>query len=188
MKKHLILKLRVAAVMLLLIVALAVPWNSLAAPAYEATVSGGPKFFMVNAIQFRPYRPEIDPYTWNDELSNPGTEDNFYQAALTLPDNIKINKMVVYFYDKNPNPSKGFCAALWRFDPSTGDHAAMAELCTIDGDGQDKYRTIVDTSINEPLINQQRFSYYIEVSMNPAFYDVRVAAVRLDYSTRSDQQ
>ena len=178
MNSHRFLKLRIVAV-ILFTTALLIPVHSFSASAALPAIPGGPKFQMVNAHQFIPYRPETTTYVWNDELVNPGSEDNFNQAALSLPDHIKINKMVVYFYDNNPD--KGFCAALWRFDPATGDHLALAELCTIDGDALDQYRTAVDTSIVEPWVDQQRYSYYLEVFVQPAGDTVRIGAVRIDY-------
>jgi hypothetical protein len=91
--------------------------------------------------------------------------------------------MVVYFYDNN---DQDLVVALWRFDPSTGDHVEMA---TVSSSGaQDQYSNAADTSIIEPAVNQQSYSYYVEVGMPPAGSSLRVAAVRIDYSYRGAQQ
>jgi len=189
-------KLTVLSIVVLLTVVAAIPWRTLAAPPaqsplgprdptrkaapdLEAPVPRGPGFLMVNPFQFR---SAWQNRTWdyvNGELFNPGPEDNFYEAALTLPDNIVITKMVVYFYD---NSELDLCAGLWRFDPSTGDWLAMAEVAS--WGTEDQYRNVTDTSIIEPAVDQQRYSYLVEVGIPPVYADLRLAGVRLDYSYR----
>lgn len=164
------------AVVVLSVVALAVPWRSLAASVIAAPVMGGPKFQMLNAYHFSCAIAGPSRDLFNDELINNGPDDRFYQAGLSLPDNIKINKMVVYFTD---NSEKDLIVALWRFDPSTGSHLEMATVSSWGTQGQ--YLNAADTSINEPTINQKRYSYYVEVAMPPAGDTLRVAAVRIDY-------
>ena len=53
---------------------------------------------------------------------------------------------------------------------------------------EDSYRNLADTSIIEPVIDQQSYSYVIEVGM-PAgsFNTLRLAGVRIDYSYDSYQ-
>ena len=184
MNSHRLFKLTVLAVLALLAAVVAVPWRSLAASATAAPVPGGPKFLMVDAHQFRAWRPETAAYLSNDELINPGSEGNFYQAGLSLPDNIKITKMVIYFSDDNSE--QDLLVALWRFDPSTGDHVEMATVASSGVQGQ--YLNAADTSIIEPVVNQQRYSYYVEVAMPPAGDTLRVAAIRIDYRYRAAQQ
>jgi hypothetical protein len=190
-------KLTVLAIVVLLSTASAVTWRSsaaqlvhdsvdgmvgprdperIAAPAPEAPVPGGPGFQMVNAYQFRPYLPDLTGNYYNDELINPGLADKFYQAALSLPNNITITKVVVYFYDNVP---QDLVVALWRFDPSTGNHLEMATVAS--SDAQDQYRNAADTSIIEPAVDQQSYSYYVEAGMPPAGNTLRLAAVRIDY-------
>ena len=195
MNTHRLFKITILAIVVLLAISAAVPWRSLAAqpvqesvrlrdsvrmaaPAPVAPVPCGPGFQMVNAFQFRTAPPDLLGNFYNDELINPGTLDNFYQAALTLPNNITITGMVVYFCDNNSE--KDYCAAIWRFDPSTGNHLALAELCS--SGAQDLYRNLIDTSIVEPVIDQQNYSYYVEVGMPPVGSTLRVAAVRIDYA------
>jgi len=181
MNNHRLLKLTVLAVVTLLAVALAVPWHSLAAPALVPPVPGGPGFQMVNAFQFRSAWPSRTWDYFNGELFNPGPEDNFYEAAMSLPDNITITGMVVYFYD---NSAQDLVAALWRFDPATGDNLEMATVWS--SDAQDQYRNLADTSIIEPVIDQQRYSYVIEVGMLAGSYNtLRLAGVRIDYGYNS---
>jgi hypothetical protein len=180
MHKHRLLKLSAIAVMLLLTGALVIPWQLSAASALAAPVPGGPKFQMVSAYQFHCATADHSGDYSNDELINNGQEGRFYQAALSLPDNIKINKMIVYFSD---NSEQDIIVALWRFDPSNGEHLEMATVSSWGTQGQ--YLHAADTSVTEPILNQQRYSYYIEVGMPPAGDALRLAAVRIDYSNRS---
>ena len=149
-----------------------------AAPDPAAPVPGGPAFLMVNPFQFRPAFPDCGLEFSDGELDNPGPRDCFYEAALTLPNNIAITKMVVYFYD---NSEKELLVGLWRVDPSTGDQLQMATVASVDA--QDLHRNAADTSILSPLVDQQSYSYIIEVGM-PAgsFNALRLAAVRIDYA------
>ena len=178
-----LLMLTVLAIVVLLTAAAAVPWRSLAASSPRAPIPGGPQFQMVNAYQFRSYIPGPTADYFNDELINNSPEDRFYQAALTLPDNITLRKMVVYFYDAN---EQDLVVALWRFDPSTGNHLEMATVYSSGAEPQ--YRNAVDLSIIEPAVNQQRYSYYLEVGMPPGGDTLRMAAVRIDYNPRGLQQ
>jgi len=190
------------ALFLLLAAASALTWRSLAAPlgqemvggvvephdpartpapALEAPVPGGPGFQMVSPFQFRTAFPAGTWDYFNGELNNPGPQDNFYEAALSLPDNITITGMVVYFYD---NSDQDFVVALWRFDPSTGNSVEMATVAS--ADAQDQYRNAADTSITEPAVDQQTYSYVIEVGMPPQFNALRLAGVRIDYARGVD--
>ena len=92
--------------------------------------------------------------------------------------------MVIYFSDDNSE--QDLLVALWRFDPSTGDHVEMATVASSGVQGQ--YLNAADTSIIEPVVNQQRYSYYVEVAMPPAGDTLRVAAIRIDYRYRAAQQ
>jgi hypothetical protein len=181
MSTHRLLKIIAVAVVMLFAGALVIPWHSSAASALAAPVQGGPKFQMVNTYQFHSAIAAADYF--NDELINNSLEDRFYQAALSLPDNIKINRLVVYFSDDS---EQDLIVALWRFDPSTGEHLEMATVSSWGTQGQ--YLHSADSSIIEPVVNQQKYSYYIEVGMPPAGSALRVAAVRIDYSDKGENR
>jgi len=185
----------IVSLMILLVATSAVTWRSsaaqpfqelvelrdpdrLAASAPQAPVPGGPGFQMVNTFQFRSAFPDRNWDYFEGELDNPGPTDNFYEAALSLPNRVMITKMVVYFYD---NSSQDLLVGLWRVDPSTGSQLQMATVAS--SDAQDQHRNATDTSIIEPLIDQQSYSYIIEVGI-PAgsFNTLRLAAVRIDYA------
>jgi hypothetical protein len=141
-----------------------------------APVPGGPGFQMVNAFQFRSAWPDRTWDYFNGELFNPGPADNFYEAALSIPNKVTITKMVVYFYD---NSAQDLLVGLWRVDPSTGTELEMATVASVDA--QDQHRNAADSSIIEPLVDQQSYSYIIEVGMVSGDNSLRLAAVRIDY-------
>jgi hypothetical protein len=185
----------IVSLMILLVATSAVTWRSSAAPlaqepvvaqdldrmaalAPQAPVPGGPGFQMVNAFQFRSAFPDRTWDYFEGELDNPGPTDNFYEAALSLPNRVMITKMVVYFFD---NSTQDLLVGLWRIDPSTGNSLEMATVASLDA--QDQHRNAVDTTILSPLVDQQSYSYIIEVGI-PAgsFNALRLAAVRIDYA------
>jgi hypothetical protein len=196
-----LIKITVLTIILMLFAAAIAPWHSSAAQLPQkpigarnpdrmfasapppVTVPGGPKFLMVNPFQFRPAFPSGTSDYFNGELNNPGPEGTFYEAALTLPENVRITKMVVYFYDNN---DQDLLVGLWRIDPTTGAWQALAETASFGT--SDEYRNVSDTSIINPLIDQQRYSYLVEVGIPPAFNMLRLVAVRIDYTTKGDQQ
>jgi hypothetical protein len=177
MNIHQLFKITTLAIVVLLAVTAAVPWRTQAAPAPAAPVPGGPGFQMVNAYQFRPAFPASTWDYFEGELNNPGPQDSFYEAALSLPNNITITGVVVYFYD---NSEKDLAVGLWRIDPSTGDWIPLAEVGS--SGAQDLRRNVADTSIDVPLIDQQNYSYTVEVYIPAAFNTLRLAAVRIDYA------
>jgi hypothetical protein len=144
--------------------------------APQAPVPGGPGFQMVNAFQFRSAWQDRTWDYFNGELFNPGPVDNFYEAALSIPNKVTITGMVVYFYD---NSTLDLLVGLWRTDPSTGNQLEMATVAS--SGAQDQYRNAADTSIIEPVVDQQSYSYVIEVGMYSGDNTLRLAAVRIDY-------
>jgi hypothetical protein len=193
MNDHRLFKLSVLIILVLFAIGAGVPWRSFAAQPVQGPVGmrdpariaasapadpvpGGPGFQMVNAYQFRPAIPDLVEDYFNDELINPGPGGKFYQAALTLPDNVTITRMVVYFYDNDP---QDLVVALWRFDPSTGNHLEMATVAS--SGAQVQYRNAADTSIIEPAVDQQSYSYYVEAGMPGVGNTVRLAGVRIDF-------
>jgi hypothetical protein len=153
-----------------------------AAPDLAVPVPGGPDFLMVNPYQFRPAFADCGWEYNNGELDNPGPRDCFYEAALTLPNDVTITRMVAYFYD---NQEQDVLVGLWRVNPSTGEWSAMAGIAS-EG-AQDQYRNAVDKSIVEPVIDQRSYSYLVEVGMPAAFNALRLAGVRIDYAYKPNR-
>jgi hypothetical protein len=180
MRKLRFFMLMVFAIIMLFVMAMAIPHHTVAAPPPVTPVPGGPTFQMLNAHQFTAYIPTVNGIFFNDELVNNESGSMFYQAALSIPNNITVTKMVVYFYD---NTQADLVVALWRFDPATGDHVEMATVASADFLNQ--YRNAEDATIVDPTVDQQKYSYYVEVGMPPSGSALRVAAVRIDYGYTS---
>jgi hypothetical protein len=148
-----------------------------AAPDPGAPVPGGPGYLMVNPFQFRSAFPDRGWGYENGELSNPGPEENFFEAPVTLPNNVTITNMVAYFYD---NTDQGLAVGIWRIDPSTGSWLQMASVSS--SGAQDQYRNAANASIIEPAVDQQSYSYLIEAHLPVAWHTLRLAGVRIDYA------
>jgi len=155
--------------------------NPAAAPAPEAPVPGGPGFLMVSPYQFKPRHPG-DGWDYADlDLYNPGSSSVFYDAAFSLPNQVTITEMVVYFYD---NCGDDLNLYLWRGDPATGNYDVMA-LVTTSG-AQDQYRNAAETSISYAAVDQQSYTYLITAVIPPLGSHLRLAAVRIDYAYAVD--
>lgn len=147
--------------------------------APSAPVPGGPGFLMVNPFQFVSAFADRSWSQDNGQLFNPGPEDNFYEAALTLPNRVTITQMVLYYYD---NSSKDLLASLWRIDPSIAGSESWTEMATVGTlNALDQMQYGTDTSINTAVIDQQNYSYVVEVGIPAGDNTLRLAGVRIDY-------
>ena len=63
-------------------------------------------------------------------------------------------------------------------------HVGLNSLTLLSWGTEDQYRNVTDTSIIEPAVDQQRYSYLVEVGIPPVYADLRLAGVRIDYSYR----
>jgi hypothetical protein len=179
MNRNCRLLLVVTAVVVLLLAASVLTWRSAAAPALQEPVPGGPGFVMLNPYAFRAWSPTSQwAYHNSWQLYNPSGESQFYMMSLSLPDNVTITKMVVYFYD---NSAADLTVWLYREHPATGDDVLMA-YATSTG-AQAEYRNESDSEINAPAIDQQSYSYTCEVSLPGGVgTDLRLTGVRIDYA------
>lgn len=188
------------AVAVVLTAALGLAWRSAAAPASQAPappllaevnpanaaapqapVPGGPSFQMVSAFQFKPRSMST---TWeykNLDLHNPGSGTSIFDASFTLPNNVTITNMVLYFYD---NSGYNVTAWLYRGDPTTGDWVMMASGAS--SGAQDAYRYISVSSIENSAVDQQSYSYLLTVEVPPAATSLRLTSVRIDYGHSVD--
>jgi len=154
-------------------------WRSAAAPAPDAEpVPGGPAFQMVSPFEFRLIDSGGAWAYYGGGLYNPGPGGAFYAAALTLPNNITITKMVVYFYD---NSAINLYVTLLRCYTAGLGVDTMAYVAS--SGTRDTFGNEADESIDYPVVDQQSYSYSIEVSMPPGGgSDLRLIGVRIDYA------
>lgn len=151
--------------------------ESVSLAALREVVPGGPGFLMISPLQFKPWHPNVMWDFYYLDLYNPGLEYGSYSAALTLPNNINITQVVVYYYD---NCAGDLMMRLWLGDQS-GGYGLMAE--TYSSGAINGYRTVSDQVINYPKIDQQNYSYILEVQIPNGFStNLRLAGVRVDYA------
>jgi hypothetical protein len=143
-------------------------------------IPGGPGFQMVSALQFKPWHPETAWDFYYLDLYNPGTEFGSYSAALTLPNNITITRMVVYFYDNSVNDLN---VLIW-FGNQTGGWGQLVNVWS--SGAYDGYRTVIDDTIDFPDVDQQSYSYVIEARITADSTNLRLAGVRIDYAFVND--
>lgn len=185
------------AVAVLVAAASALAWRSAAAPAAQppppaglespanpaaqnpdVPVPGGPAFLMISGFQFK---PRWMGTTWDYQgldLHNPGAGTSYLDASFSLPNDVVITGMVVYYYD---NSASDLAVWLYRGDVSTGNFAFMADASS--SGAMDQYRNVSDTTIDLPAVDQQSYSYIVTVEMPPAGNSLRLVGVRIDYAT-----
>ena len=192
--RRLVLVLTVAAVLLAAGTALA--WRSAAAPAAqapppaglawpsnpdapgpEAPVPGGPAFQMISGFQFK---PRWMGTTWDYQgldLFNPGPNTSYLDAVFSLPNNVIVTGVVLYYYD---NSGSDLAIWLYRGDVSTGNFSFMADVST--SGAQAQYRNASDTTIDLATVDQQSYTYLVTVEIPPAGSSLRLIGVRIDYA------
>jgi hypothetical protein len=141
-------------------------------------VPDGPGFLMVSSFSFRPWSLSY-PYAYSSaDLYNSGSEVDFYESPLNLPNKITLTKLVVYFLD-NSDPFD--IEVYLRRLSGNGSYEVLAEGYSTGS--SDLYRTLELTEISFPEINQQYYSYNVEVALPPTS-DIRLVSIRLDYAPR----
>lgn len=154
--------------------------DNAAAQGPDRSVAGGPGFMMVNPLQFRPYE---STYQWaylGANLYNPGSTAAVYEAALTLPDKVTITKVVAYYYDNSPN---NISIRMYRCFISASNCDSMSQM-TSSGASTD-FRYQAQNVIAYSVIDQQNYSYIIELYIPAAGTNLRLTGVRIDYANTS---
>jgi hypothetical protein len=154
--------------------------SPLSASSPQEVIPGGPGFQMVSALQFKPWHPTVSWDFYYLDLYNPGPEFGAYSAALTLPDNVTITRMVVYFYD---NSVADLDVRLWLGDQA-GGWGLLADVYS--SGALDGYRTASDDWIDYAAVDQQSYSYALEARLSADSTNLRLAGVRIDYAYSVD--
>jgi len=95
-----------------------------------------------------------------------------------VPNNVTITKMVVYFYDNSV--AYPIIVFLYRNNPAAGSYLEMAGIQT--AGAQPQYRSSAQTSITEPVVDQQSYTYSLMVWIEAGGNQLRLAGVRIDYA------
>ena len=117
---------------------------------------------------------------WSSTLAplTPGTETAYYEAPVSLPQGATITKLVVYYYDGSADD---LTSRLWIVPLYQPYPQVLASLKSSSDGG---YGLEEDTSINYPVIDQQSYSYAIEVVLPPDSA-LRLTGFRIDYGYAS---
>lgn len=149
-----------------------------AAAAPDAPVPGGPAFQMVSAFQFKP-RWSSNAWDYQGlDLYNPGPGTSYFDASFSLPNNVVITGLVVYYYDNTS--AHDLTVWLYRGDVATGAFDFMADVST--SGAVEQYRNASDTTINLAGVDQQSYSYLMTVEIPGAGSSLRLTGVRIDYA------
>jgi hypothetical protein len=150
-----------------------------AASAPQAPVPGGPAFVMLDPCAFRPMYPTTEWDYYEDwQLYNPGAYTSGYLANLVLPNNVTITQMVVYFYDNFTDGQ--IIVHLYRNDPASASWVDVATVVT--AGAQPQYRSSAQTSITQPVVDQQSYTYSLSVGIAPGGNQLRLTGIRIDYA------
>jgi len=159
-----------------------------AAPGFRAApgvlplvpVPGGPAFYSLSSWAFNPEYSDYQYYHGSDYLMNTGTEQNTFGAAISLPNGVTVNRFILFFTDMET--SLDLSATLRRYSLTNHSVETMAQLVSSgDTSGQ---RYVETTSITSPVIDQQSYSYVVEVSLPPDnddYVDIAMTDIRIDY-------
>ncbi len=151
-----------------------------AGPFLAEPIPGGPGFRSISALQFKPWHPSTLWEYYYLDLYNPGTGWGSYSAALTLPDHVQLTQVVVHYYDNDG--ANDLLVRLWRGN-QVGGWDLMAD--TPSSGEVDAYRSAVNSSIGFSLVDQQNYSYVLEVQLPPSGLNLRLTGVRIDYAYTS---
>jgi hypothetical protein len=103
------------------------------------------------------------------------TTDRFF-TPVHIPNGAKVTKMKVYFWDKSGGD---FTVSLFRGNLATGGFGGMATLTTTGT--STGIRTSEDTTINTPTIDNNQFTYRVDVMSMDGTVDHRLYGVVLEY-------
>jgi len=141
-------------------------------------VPGGPGFISVSSFAFKPYSSEtIQKYesTW---MYNGGSDLGIFIAPIYLPHNATITKVVFFFYDEVQ--TQDLILSLKRlnlYDGSVSAYVALTYSSIDSGYG------FVESPISETLINNQMYSYILDVDIPGGYLSsLSLINVRIDYS------
>jgi hypothetical protein len=149
-------------------------------PEGGSIVPGGPGFVSLSAAAFTPYEADYEVYFYGTNIYNPNPAfDAKYVAPISLPNGATITKFVAFYVD---NSTGGDISATLKEAPFNSDVGNW--IATVSSSGNyPVYRSSSVEPINTPVIDQQQYSYYIEVVLPPSpNIDVKFSGVRVDYS------
>jgi hypothetical protein len=180
-------------VVVLLVATSAITWRSLAAPPGDSPtggpappgslpgvsepVPGGPGFYTQSAWLFTPYTPTTEwGYHYDGVLYNPGSQNAYYIAPVSLPNGVTVTKLVAYYKDSSADH---LTLKLYGWD-GLGTWKRMGTVASLDTIG---YGSAETESIGHAVIDLQTYSYTLWLYIpGGSGIDLGLANVRIDYA------
>lgn len=115
---------------------------------------------------------------WEGYLSGTALSGGCVQAPAYLPDNTEITSFYISYIDEDG--AQNFYAWLTRTTNTTV--ASLVDLATMVTSGSDpSVRTLVDNSINEPIVSLPEYSYYVSTCLPSA--STKLISARIYFET-----
>jgi hypothetical protein len=140
-------------------------------------VPGGPGYVSLTALAFQPWQMV---YTWQHEgvglYSTYTTTAEYFQAVIQLPNRAAVTQLVGYF--NSADASKTGSVSLFRCQLGSDYCEEMAKVTPAANTG---YTNTVDTTIDNPTVDNAAYSYQLEAKLPTTNLFVFLGA-RVDYS------
>jgi hypothetical protein len=148
-------------------------------PMQATPVPGGPGYVSLSSVAFTPNNSETLFKIIGQILYNQvGGYTSAFYAPISLPNGTTITKFVVFYKDDGTDNLTAWLRK-GSFDSIAADIIAQAQ--SMEDDSNIHYAE--DSTIDSPLVDQQSYSYYIQVLLPATLTDViGLIAVRVDYT------
>ena len=152
-----------------------------AAAGEAPRVPGGPGFVMVPGWAFLPNVPSstTNNFSYGSMSTEAATNANFH-ASFSLPNNVTISKITLYFTDNDANPGKYVAVALRTFNFCTLVQNQVARAASDTLDAQPALRS-TSTVVSPALVVDQSCATYTLIAYLPDGLDLWLHGVRVDY-------
>jgi|LSQX01.3.fsa_nt_gb hypothetical protein len=150
----------------------------------NAAVPGGPGFIMIHPSAFFPEGVTGDrALGWGGFLYNPGTSPTTYWAALNLPHQAVITKIVVYYLDNEVNPMN-LEVFFQRSGLDDNSFQSLVSFGSFDYFGTDPNPRVMEKPpLNSVVVDNQSHAYWINTHIpGGQGINLRLRGVRIDYS------
>jgi hypothetical protein len=149
------------------------------APAIATSVPGGPGYVSLNGIDFKPFTPTDNTYSYfGVSIRNTGAAPDWFMASIHLPNGSTIKKFVVYYTDSDGATGMNLEADL-IYAPLGSAFGIIQGGFTSSGSALGLLISEV-TTITNPVVDLSANSYLVEVYL-PNSTNVSLVGVRVDY-------
>jgi hypothetical protein len=142
-------------------------------------VPGGPGFVSLNGMDFKPYTPTDNTYSYLGlSIRNIGAYSDWYMATIHIPNGSTINKVVTYYTDSDSNAGMDLEVDL-IYAPLGYAYGTIMGGFSSTGSASGSLTHETTTIIN-PVVNLAANTYLIQAYL-PNSTNVSLVGVRVDY-------